>query len=159
NRRAEHERALLAAYKTRDERSPYRALMARLQPWQRGDGHLPTELDKDVLWMFAALFEKSNNPQHYLGYLQQFYQASRDFRLLAGLADAVVGHTAGKVYPFLGGMQSVLGEIRDEATADQLRDHLKTVRSRAKTVVDQRALDLLEALVERRAAEVRNQPG
>ena len=78
---------------------------------------------------------------------------------MAGLADAVIGHTAGKVYPFLQGMRSVLEEVRDEATADQIIQQIKAVRGRAKTVVDQRALDLLEALVERRAAEVQNQPG
>ena len=39
--------------------------------------------------MFAVLFEKSATPQNYLPQLQQFYQACHDFRLLAGLPDAV----------------------------------------------------------------------
>ena len=56
-------------------------------------------------------------------------------------------------------MDNVLDEIREEATADALVEHLAEVRRRATTVVDQRALDLLEMLVERRAAEVLNQPG
>jgi len=116
-------------------------------------------LDKNVLRVFTALFEKSGNPQNYLYQLRQFYRATRDFRLLAGLADAVVGHTAAKVYPFLQGMGSVLEEVRDEATADSIIEHLATVRTRAKTDVDHRALDLLETLVERRSAEVLNQPG
>ena len=41
------------------------------------------------------------------GMIQQFYQASHDFRLLAVLADSVVGHTPGKMYPFVQAMQSV----------------------------------------------------
>src|ERR1019366_8529068 len=115
--------------------------------------------DKEVLRMFAVLFEKSASPQNYLYQLQQFYQASHDFRLLAGLPDAVIGHTAARVYPFVQGMEAVLDEVRDEATADEIVKRIGEVRPRAKTVVDQRALDLLETLVERRAAEVQNQPG
>src|SRR5262249_7353279 len=144
---------------TMDQYLLSRWLYAKLSPWQCGDGHLPTELDKEVLLVFAALFEKSTYPANYLGQLQQFYQACRDFRLLSGLADAVVGHAAEKVYPFLQGMGPVLGEIHNEADVDELIKHLKKVREGAKTVVDQRALDLLEMLVERRAAELKNQPG
>ena len=56
-------------------------------------------------------------------------------------------------------MNSVLSEVRDEATADSIVEHLAKVRLRAKTTIDHRALDLLELLVERRSAEVLNQPG
>jgi len=159
NQREQHERAFAAVYKTAEEYRLSRTIAGRLNPWQRHDGHLPTELDKEVLAMFAVLFEKSSSPQNYLYQLQQFYQACHDFRLLAVLADAVVGHTAAKVYPFLQGMDVVLREIRDEATADELVKRIGEVRQRAKTAVDQRALDMLEAQVERRAAEVQNQPG
>jgi len=75
------------------------------------------------------------------------------------MADAVVGHTAGQVYPFLQNMASILAEIRDEATVDSLVEHLAKVRDRAKTGIDERALDMLELLVERRATELKNQPG
>jgi predicted Zn-dependent protease len=156
--RAKQERTLIAAYKTMEEQRLAGLIYNKLQPWQRGD-HLPSELDKEVLLVFAALFEKSASPQNYLWYLQQFYQACRDFRLLTGLADAVIGHTAGKAYPFLNGMSSVLAEVRDEATAEAIVEQIGKVRQRAKTAVDQRALDMLEVLVERRAAELKNQPG
>src|SRR5205807_618598 len=88
NQREQHERASIAVYKTAQEYRLSQAITAKLNPWQRQDGHLPTELDKEVLAMFAVLFEKSASPEYYLSQLQQFYQASRDFRLLAGLADA-----------------------------------------------------------------------
>ena len=71
----------------------------------------------------------------------------------------MVGQTAGRVYPFLQSMNGVLSEVRDEATADSIIEQIGKVRKRAKTPVDQRALDLLEMLVERRAAELQNQPG
>jgi tetratricopeptide (TPR) repeat protein len=158
-RREQHDRAKIAAYKTMDEWHLSQRISRSMTPWLRTDGGVPRELDGEVLLVFAALFEKSGQPQSYLWQLQQFYQASRDFRLLAGLADAVVGQSAERVYPFLGGMQSVLNEIRDEATADSIIERIVEVRQRAKTPVDQRALDLLEMQTERRAAEVLNQPG
>ncbi|HYW78639.1 MAG TPA: hypothetical protein VE890_03645, partial [Thermoguttaceae bacterium] len=159
DQKEKHERALIAVFKTMEEWQMSNWISGQLQPWQRNDGEIPSELDKDVLRMFTALFEKSSSPQNHLYQLQRFYGATRDFRLLAGLADGVIGHTAGRVYPFLQGMNGVLSEVRDEATADSIVEHLAIVRSRAKTTVDHRALDLLEMLVERRSAEVLNQPG
>lgn len=153
------ERALIETFKWTEEWRLSNWLSQRLQPWQRSNGTLPSELDKDVLRVFAALFQKSAHPQNYQWQLREFYRATKDFRLLAGLADGVVGHTAGKVYPFLEGMQTVLGEIRDEATADSIIEHLAEVRDRAETVVDHRALDMLELMIERRSSEVLNQPG
>ena len=134
-------------------------LNARLRPWLMEGGHPPTQVDQEVLFQFAALFEKSSNPRNHLDLLRQYYQLTRDFRLLTGLADAVVGHTAGGVYPLLSQVRPVLAEIGDEATVDELVSHLAKVRARAKTDVDRRALDLLEMQVQRRAAELKNQGG
>ena len=61
--------------------------------------------------------------------LRQFYQATHDFRLLTSLAGAVVGNTAGKVYPFLQRTSEVLGEVRDEATADSILEQIAKVRA------------------------------
>ena len=159
NRREQHDRAAAAIYKTTDEYRLSQRISVYLRPWQRNDGHMPTQLDKEVLLVFSVLFEKSAAPQNYLWQLQSFYQASRDFRLLLMLADGVVGQSAGKIYPFLGGMNGVLQEVRDEATADEIVARIAKARLVAKTTIDHRALDLLELLVERRASEVQNQPG
>lgn len=157
--RERHETALIAAFKATEEWQLSNWLHGQLRPWQQPANEIPEELNPDVLRVFAALFSKSAQPQNYLQQLRGFYRSTHDFRLLAGLADAVIGHTAGKVYPFLQGMQQVLDEVRDEATADSLVERIATVRQRDTTVVDQRALDLLELLVERRGAEILNQPG
>ncbi len=159
NKPEANERALVNSYKMVEEYRLQQVLSAKLGPWYRGGGHLPTELDKDVLRIFAALFEKSSQPQNYLHQLRQFYQACRDFRLLAVMTDAVIGQSAGKVYPFLEGMQPVFSELRDEAAADELLARIDTLRKRAQTPTDLRALDLLEMQIERRASEVLNQPG
>ena len=159
NRRAEYEKARAAAYKTTAEHQLYQRLNQYFSPWQSTAGHLPTQLDPEVVFLFTVLFEKSATPERYLSLLQQFYQASHDFRLLSMLSDGVIGHTAGRVYPFLQGMFAVIGEIRDEATVDPLIARIKKLQETAKAAVDQRALDLLELMVERRAAELQNQPG
>src|SRR5262249_9016599 len=57
NQREQHDRAFAAVYRTGVEHLLSRAIAARLQPWQQQEGHLPTELDPEVLCMFAALFE------------------------------------------------------------------------------------------------------
>jgi len=159
NRREDHDRAVIDAYKTVEDWRLSNWLYQRLNPWRQTNRPLPSELDKEVLLVFAALFDKSSQPQQYLGQLREFYQATRDFRLLAGLADAVLGQTTGKVYPFLEGMGPVFSEVQDEATVDSIVQRIAEVRKRAKTPIDQRALDLLEVLAERRAAELKNQPG
>jgi Flp pilus assembly protein TadD len=159
NAREKHEESLANVFKMANENVLANLIYRKLSPWQRGDGHLPSELDEDVLRIFAVVFDKSGSPANYLGYLQQFYQASHDFRLLAVMVDGVVGHTATKAYPFLQGMTGVLSEVRDEATVDEIMAQIEKTRAKAKSAVDQRVLDLLTLLVRRRAAEVLNQHG
>ena len=159
DRRKDHERSKIAMYKTMEESRLSNWLSQRLRPWRQSNGQLPEELDAEVLIVFQAIFAKSGRPQNYLHQLREFYRATRDFRLPGGLPDAVIGHTAGKVYPFLQGMGTVLSEIREEATADSIVARIVEVRQEAKTTIDRRALDLLELLIERRAAELLNQPG
>ncbi len=159
DRRDAYCRAMIDTYKTMPEHQLSSMLYRGLQPWQRSDGKVPAELDEQVLLVLAALFEKSTIPQSYLGQMQQYYAYTRDFRLLAALPEAVVGQTAGKAYPMLAGMGPVLGEVRDEATLDSIVETIGRLRARAKTDVDQRALDLLETLAERRACEMLNQNG
>ncbi len=159
DRREQHERALIDVYMTAEEWELRSLLSRHLSPWQRFDGALPAELSAEVLRIFAVLFDKSGSPQNHLRQVREFYRATRDFRLLSGMADAVIGHTSGKIYPFLQGMDTVLSEVRDEATVDTIVEHLAAVRRRATTDVDRRALDLLETMIERRAAELQNQPG
>jgi tetratricopeptide (TPR) repeat protein len=154
-----HEAALLAVLMTAQEHQIENMIRQQLQPWRQTDPPPPTELDAAVLRGFAAVFRKSGNPQNHLYLLREFYQTTRDFRLPTGLADAVVGHTAGRVYPFLQGMNTVFTEIREEAAVDSIVERIDVVREKATTEVDRRALDLLEVLAERRAAEMLNQPG
>ncbi len=168
--REEYEGALRSACEMTSESdlkswldSQLRALGERQPPAPSGlsssSQAVPGELDENVPRVFIVLFAKSTDPARYLGTLRAFYRQTHDFRLLTALADAVIGHTAGEVYPFLSAMRDTLSEIRDEATCDALVERLPDVRQRATSIVDRRAVDLLELLVERRAAELINQRG
>jgi predicted Zn-dependent protease len=182
NQRDKHEAALSSVMTFTQEWQLSNWLWGQLAPWRNNSNNqpMPTELDPNVLRAFSVLFDKSASPQSYASQLREFYRATHDFRLIAGLANSVVGHTAGRVYPFLGGLDQVFGEVREEATVDSLHDEIEKVRGRMDgdasrgaapplappqggerngTNVDLRALDLLDAIIERRAAEVLNQPG
>jgi len=166
DRRDRYKRSKIEAFKVWQEYQISGWINQQLNPWQRTDQTLPSELDENVLFAFQALFEKSNNPGGYLSQLRQFYTACRDFRLLNMLADSVVGRTPQQVYSFLNSLRTtVLEEVRDESTADEILGQVNKLRDtleqpgRDVTVIDLRALDLLEAMIERRASEVLNQPG
>jgi tetratricopeptide (TPR) repeat protein len=170
-RRQEYQRAMIDLFKATDESGLTQWLSEQFRPWEQAVGAdpfssaggekapLPSELDAQVPLVFTALLEKSSQPQQHVGQLQQLYHATHDFRLLAALVDAVVGHTAGTVYPLLEGLGPLWKEVRDEATVDLIAERIAEVRKRAPSAVDQRALDLLEVLSERRAAELQDQPG
>ncbi len=150
---------LVAAWKQMDEWRLRDFVDSHRRQWENTDGPSPGTIDPQVLMALQALFEKSTDPGQHVYQVRSFYEKSRDFRLLAALADAVVGQSAGSIYRFLKECESTLDVIDREATADELLAHVAKVRERAKTPVDRRALDLLTMLVERRAAELKNQPG
>jgi outer membrane lipoprotein-sorting protein len=169
--------ALAAWYLARDQKEDFRRakveslkaaqeyqlsnyVSQRQYRWQDRSKPLPSELDEQVLFAFQALFEKSSSPGNYLYQLRGFYKACRDFRLLNMLPDSVVGRTPQQVYDFLGRLRTTaLAEVRKESTADEILARVEELRQRDLTTIDLRALDLMEALVERQSAEVLNQPG
>lgn len=166
DRREMYVRSKVESFKVWPEYQINNWLYHQLQPWQRTDQELPSELDENILFAFQALFEKSNSPRQYMYQLRQFYQACRDFRLLQMLADSVVGRTPQQVYEFLRSTRTtVLEEVRDEAVADEILARITELREtlrqpgRDVTPLDLRALDLLEAMVERKASDVLNEPG
>ena len=185
NRRAAYERSRIEAFKQMPEHQLSNSLYQVRNRWYQQNVPLPSELDENTLFTFRALFEKSASPENYFWQLREIYAASRDFRLLQMIPDAVLGRSPQQVYSFLLNLQSqVLYELRNEATADEILARVKQLRaSRAAlapgldapnengrgadaaplaktlTTTDLRALDLLDALVERKSSELLNQPG
>ena len=160
DRRDDYERSRVEAYKMTPEQRLYNRLNVVRNRWGQTGQPLPSELDENTLFVFRALFAKSARPENYLWLLRELYAACRDFRLLQMLPDAVVGRSPQQIYPFLQTLQSqTLDEVHNEATADEILARIKKLRGGKLTATDLRALDLLEAIVERRASEVLNQPG
>jgi hypothetical protein len=196
NRRAAYERSRIEAFKQMPEHQLSNSLYHVRNRWYQSNVPLPSELDENTLFTFRALFEKSAQPENYLWQLREIYGASRDFRLLQMIPDAVLGRSPQQVYSFLQNLQSqVLYELRNEATADEILARIKQLRASGNatvaspisrnalasgsetantkqpdasafrlrelplTTTDLRALDLLEAVVERKSSEVLNQPG
>lgn len=160
DRRDDYEDARVAALKSTDEWRLQNWLSQRQRRWTRTDLPLPSELDESVLFAFRALFEKSSSPGSYVYLLRNFYTACRDFRLLQMVPDSIIGRTPQQVYEFLTRLErGLLDELRNEATADKVMERLQAIRKSAESVTDQRALDLLEAMIERRSATVMNEPG
>ncbi len=159
DRRADHERAKLEVFKQMPEGQLANSLNSVRNRWSQ-QTDLPSELDENTLLTFKTLFEKSASPENYLWQLRDIYAASRDFRLLQMLPDAVLGRSPQQVYAYLSSLNGqVLNELRNEATADEILTRVQSLRDGKRSTTDLRALDLLEALVERKSSEILNQPG
>jgi Vault protein inter-alpha-trypsin domain/von Willebrand factor type A domain len=158
-RRQDYERTRIESFKQTPERQLSRMFNSVRNRWLQAVRPLPSELDESTLFAFRALLEKSSQPENYLSQLRDLYAACRDFRLLQMLPDAVLGRSPQQIYAFLRNLQGqVLYEMRNEATADSILARIAELRERKLTPADLRALDLLEAVVERRSSEVLNQP-
>jgi len=157
DRRPDHERSRLEIFKSMPEGQLSSMAYGASNRWQRGASQT-TELDETTLLVLRALFEKSASPENYFWVLRSIYAGSRDFRVLQILPDSMLGRSPQQVYSFLAAVNSqVLYELRNEAAADQILDRIKALRTAERTVTDLRALDLLEALVERKSSEILNQ--
>jgi hypothetical protein len=119
---------------------------------RRGDG-IPPALDPEIQTALTILMRKAPHPANHMYTIRRLYRATKDFRILQCLPEAVLGHTAQQIYPFLQNFTSIAGNIDDEATLDQLTDHLKSLHGKAESDVNRRALRLLEFMVQYRAAD------
>lgn len=163
-----HRRAKLERWKAEGEYQLHGLLNQSVQQWSNLRRALTEDDLEPVLLILDALLTKTSTPENYSATLARLFAISQDFRLLKALPDAMTGRTPQQVYNFAAGLSdSVLNEVRNEAAADSILERIQELRQtadgrdgsgRVLTAVDQRALDLLEALVERRASDVLNQP-
>lgn len=124
-----------------------------------GDG-VPEELPAETPVKLVVLLRKAQAPAQHLWTVTRLYQTTRDFRLLEGLAEGVLGHSAQRVYPLLLALRQVTSSLQEEATLDRLRGALAALRARPDaSPVDQRALHLLELLATHEAAAQRQGAG
>lgn len=160
NRRENYERARIESFNQTPEHVLSSLVNQVRNRWIQPNIPLPSELDENTLFVWKALFAKSSQPENYLSQLRDMYAATRDFRMLQMLADAALGRTPQQAYRFIIGVKSqVLYELRNEAAGDEIIARIQKLRDGERTTTDLRALDLLEAVVERQASEILNQPG
>jgi tetratricopeptide (TPR) repeat protein len=158
NQREAHDRTVLAMFEAMSADQLSEWISRQLETWQNAETP-PRELSAEVPMAFRATLRKSSRPADEMQNLWEFYRTTRDFRLLSALAESVTGCTAEQVYGLLEAIGEGLTEVNEEATVDALVQHVAQNRARSINEVDRRALDLLEALVERRAAALKDQPG
>ncbi len=140
-----------------DEYSLSSWLQSRLYQLQaRTEG---VQVDDQVVAVARALLRKATYPGSYVWTVGELFQVSKDFRLYAALTEAVAGHTAQAIYPFIQSLFYQFETVLDEATVDSVVAAVQAARKTAESDLDRRGLDLLEVVARRRAAELANQPG
>ena len=152
-------KALADKYRAMPEsqlRSRVRAISNKVR--RRGN-KIPEELSAEDFMVMKFLLRKSSNPQYQLWYIWSTYQQTKDFRVLASIVEGSLGHSPDKLYQILRNLSGYMKQVHEEATCDSLLERILELRKNDLTATDLRALDLVEALVRRRAAAVLNQPG
>ncbi|HAK94427.1 MAG TPA: hypothetical protein DCM87_05360 [Planctomycetes bacterium] len=144
--------ALVRSHMATGEWQLNNTLRQELGRYRRSGDRIPDAMGEDVFIRFAALLRKTSQPGRHLGLLREYYEVTKDFKLLETLSEVVIGQTAVKVYDALGELDRLAALIGDEATIDRFERHLRELRADAKTEVDRRALALIEFMIEFRAA-------
>ncbi|HEX9794804.1 MAG TPA: VIT domain-containing protein [Planctomycetota bacterium] len=152
DRRPEADAAKIASWAALGENDLRNRLYADVRANQRSGDAIPPDLDPEVVLRVHALLRKAAWPQNSVWHLQALYGSTRDFRILEALPQAVIGHSAQAIYPFLGQLKSVIDMIQDEATFDRMQAHLETLHELAESAEDRRGLRMFEFLLAHRAA-------
>lgn len=156
---ARRERALDAALAHRPEWELRSRIWTEIQRVRRrGPDGVPEDLDPEILRVERVLLGKASRPEQHASEVYQLYRATKDFRLLAALADGVVGHSPDAAYAFLTRLVGVIGGVHEEATLTEISGRVRERLDGVDDGPDRRALLYFLALVERRAAEVKNRP-
>ncbi len=158
-RKEDAARARIAAWTAQDENELGQLLnVARARASTKGEGSGTTVPD-DVPDQLVALMRKTQYPGNWIWQLQQLYASTKDFRLLQCLPEAVLGHSAQGIYPFLQALAGIQKLVDEEATIDRIVAHVSEALPRAKTGTDRRALVLIQFAVQYRAAAQQNGGG
>ncbi len=144
--------AKVRSFALREEWELENWLWSQIYVYVRSGDEIPPELDPELPLMLRAWLRKASYPSRATSIIQQLYNATKDFRLLACLAEGVLGHSQEGIYDYLQNLQPVLDAIHEEATADQIADQLDGLRASCDDALSRRALAFLDFLVARRAA-------
>jgi predicted Zn-dependent protease len=162
NHRAAYEQAKRDIYDKMSEDELTNWLKQQLQnidPRRRsGNATNPYDtLDEDVLLAFDALLQKSDSLTNIVLLLKRYYPLLRDPRFLQPLPQSVLGHASGRLSSTLASLERIIESIEDEATVDEIVQGIGELRETTTLKSDLRALDMLEFVVESRAARLSDQ--
>ena len=159
DRRSDFERASIAAFESAQEHELSNYLSQWRNRIQGRTNQTPEELDEDVRFAITSLMKRSDYPSNYSWIIRDLYRETKDFRILEGLAEGMIGGTPKSVFGHLQTWKDLTSEIREEATTDSILKRIDELKKQEQSPTNLRALDLLESIIARRASEVQNQPG
>lgn len=151
----------------RAEMEPFRQYSYRGRNWRGGEKMpMPPALNPDVPLMLGTMMRKNASEGHWeFGSLMtEFYEATKDFRILAACADALPGCEMEGIYRALEGFATMRNEVFEEATVDEILRRTEAIRKTGRsevgalTTLDRRALELLDFTMSVRAGNVLNAP-
>ena len=171
DRRGDYEKATRRAVDAMSVGELNNLIAATQQYWNEHDfsdsASVPPDFDERLEFAIPALLRKETRHQGYSyrwdewswnsRLILNIYKQSKDFRILGGMADAMVGHSSLGVYRVLQVWQTIVKEIRDEASADTVLERIEKIRPTCNSEVDRRALDLAEAMVQWRRSTLEDQ--
>lgn len=138
-------------------RSQLNSHMSRMN--SRSGGQVPAGFQSESLLVMHALLQKASYPQNEVNRIFNFYRQSKDHRILASLARGLPGLSRDRVYEFLSRTAQQVKQVHEEATCDEVLATIGKMLTGDLKTGARRALLLLEAQFEARAALVQNQPG
>ncbi len=172
DRKEDHEASRLKVLFEQSEWNLANVLNQQARQIRSGNG--PHELDENSFLILKALFEKTSQPGNHYSMIRNLYTATSDFRVFEQVPEGMLGRTQSMTYNALQQFQNtILREVRKEATADKMLEHVEKLRDRLNAgevprgadpnerslVLDLRALDLIEAMIEVKSSQVLNEPG
>jgi len=101
------------------------------------------EMDPEVPVVLSTMIDKAEDIGYAMTLLEEFFRATKDYRLLACLPRVVRGHSCQSIYEVLASLESITRLILDEAVLDKLLSELSAQKRQTSQSVDQRALHLL----------------
>ncbi len=119
-------------------------------PWPRGG--VSKGFDPRVPWAYSMLLKKARNPNTYNWRLRSMYNSTKDFRVLACLADSLHGHSALNIYGILQTCNSIMERVNEEATCDRLVKRIDELLKSTEKEIDKRGLHYLLYLTETQAS-------
>ncbi len=111
-------------------------------------------VDERTLDKMRVVLEQPNSLRNIGDEIRRSYRQSRDFRLLSVLAESLIGRDQSDAIDQLIAFQSVLEDVYEEASTDEMVRYARELQTKHPATHDQRSLELWMMLAEARAAMV-----